>query len=244
MNKILSVKNLKKVFKGGTIAVDGISFDVRKNEVFGLIGPNGSGKTSTLRMLTMLLKPTAGEINFSGEKLDFLKADRIRKTIGYVPQGECLYGDLTIAENMDIFSKPYQMDEEQRQKNISYLLKKMEIFDRKNDLVRKLSGGLIKRTSIASALIHEPEIVFFDEITMGLDPNSRFHIWELIKDLKKTTTVILTTHYMDEAESICDRIAIFSQGKILELNKPQEIIKKYRAKDLNQVIGEIIAREK
>jgi ABC-2 type transport system ATP-binding protein len=244
MNKILAVKNLKKIFKGGTIAVDDISFDVYKNEVFGLIGPNGSGKTTTLRMLTTLLKPTKGDIYFGGNKLSAINAEKLRSKIGYVPQGDCLYGDLKVLENLDIFSKPYSIEEEKRQRNIYYLLNKMEINNRKNDFVRNLSGGLTKRVSITSALIHEPEILFFDEVTMGLDPNSRLHIWQLIKDLKKTTTIILTTHYMDEAESICDRIAILSQGKILELDKPKEIIKKYRAHDLNQVIGEIIEREK
>ncbi|OGD56790.1 hypothetical protein A2V71_01575 [Candidatus Berkelbacteria bacterium RBG_13_40_8] len=244
MEKVIEVKNLKKIFNHSTVAVDDISFDVFENQIFGLIGPNGSGKTTTQRILTTLLQPTAGEIKYHNRILTPKYANDIRNQIGYVPQGECLYEDLTVLENLYIFSKPYSISKEKRQKNIEALLQKLEIEERKNTLVKHLSGGLKKRASIATALVHEPKILFLDEVTMGLDPNARYHIWNLIKNLKKNTTIVLTTHYMDEAEDLCDKIAILSKGRILELASPKTVIEKYKVKNLNQVIGKIIEEEK
>jgi len=244
MQKVIEVKNLSKIFNNNTVAVNGISFDVRENEVFGLIGPNGSGKTTIQRMLATILEPTSGIIRYYGKELSETDANRIREVIGYVPQGACLYGDLTVAENLDIFSKPYRLENSQRIKNISNLIKNLGLEERKNTLVKNLSGGLAKRASIAIALVHEPKILFLDEATMGLDPNSRYEIWKLTEDLKKKTTIVFTTHYMDEAEKLCDRLAILSQGKILELDLPQKILSKYQAKNLNEVIAQIIKKEK
>lgn len=239
MKPAVAVQNLKKVFKGSVTAVDNISFEIKPNTVFGLIGPNGSGKTTTLRMLTTILQPTSGSIVFSHKKLGANSANEIRKIIGYVPQGACLYSDLTIEENLDIFSRPYHLDQQTRQKDIHELLDRLGLADRKNTLVKNLSGGLAKRASIASALIHKPKILFFDEVTMGLDPSSRYHIWQLVSDLKKETTIILTTHYMDEAEKLCDQIAILFEGKIVELDSPGSILTKHQAVNLDEVIGEI-----
>jgi len=240
----LEIKNLSKIFDKGFVAVDGISFSVNENEVFGLIGPNGSGKTTTQRMLTTILSPTSGEIKF-GSRIIATEADRywMRYRIGYVPQGDCLYRDLTIDENLEIFAAPYKMSEKQKKDNIELLLDQLDITGRRKSLVRNLSGGLAKRASIAAALVHNPKIVFFDEVTMGLDPNSRYQIWKLIKELKKTATIVFTTHYMDEAEELCDRMAILSKGCILEIESPEKIIAKYKAKDLNHVLGEIIEKE-
>ncbi len=243
MESIITVQNLTKVFGGKTVAVNDISFSVDKNTIFGLIGPNGSGKTTIQRMLTTILQPTSGTIKYKNHDLGNGDINDIRRIIGYVPQGESLYGDLTIGENLDIFSRAYGLSDKKRQQRFDELLEKLKLKDRKNDLVKNLSGGLIKRVSIAVSLVHEPEVLFFDEITNGLDSTTRIHIWQLLKDLKKTSTIIFTTHYLDEAENLCDKIAIMFEGKILELDEPQTIIKKYKSKDLNEVMSKIITKE-
>jgi len=243
METIISVSNLTKVFGGKTVAVNEISFEIEKNTIFGLIGPNGSGKTTTQRMLTTILQPTSGTIKYKNHDLENGDINNIRRIIGYVPQGESLYGDLTIGENLDIFSRPFGLSNNKRQQRFDELLEKLKLKDRKNDLVKNLSGGLIKRVSIAVSLVHEPEVLFFDEITNGLDSTTRIHIWQLLKDLKKTSTIIFTTHYLDEAENLCDKIAIMFEGKILELDEPQTIIKKYKSKNLNEVMSQIISKE-
>lgn len=240
---VLEVKKIKKFF-GKLKAVNGISFAVDENEIFGLLGPNGSGKTTTQRILTTLLAPTSGEIYYDNKQLSDENANDIRHRIGYVPQGECLFGDLTIEENLRFFATPYNLDKNHKKNKINELLERLELGDRRKHLVKNLSGGLNKRASIAAALLHEPKILFLDEVTMGLDPNSRYHIWGLIRELKNTTTIIMTTHYMDEAEDLCDRIAILSKGKIMDIDNPHKIIKRYHAKDLNEVIGRVIEREK
>lgn len=240
---VIEVKNLKKRF-GKNDAVAGISFAVEENEILGLLGPNGSGKTTTQRMLCTILDPTSGVIKYHEKKLNGNTVDNIRFEIGYVPQGECLYGDLTILENLIFFATPYNLKKEKQSAKIEELLELLSLNEKRNDLVKNLSGGLNKRASIAAALVHEPKILFLDEVTMGLDPNSRYHIWQLIKELKKTTTIVMTTHYMDEAEDLCDRIAILSKGKIMELDTPKRIVEKYQASDLNHVIGKVIEEEK
>jgi len=240
---VIEVKNLKKNF-GKLKAVKGISFAVEENEIFGLLGPTGSGKTTTQRMLCTVLTPSGGTIKYHNQKISAENIDGIRRIIGYVPQGECLYGDLTIEENLRFFAAPYRLSKEKISSRIRELLVLLDLTERKGDLVKNLSGGLNKRASIAAALVHNPEILFLDEVTMGLDPNSRYHIWQLIRELKKHTTIVLTTHYMDEAEDLCDRIAILSKGEIVELDSPENIIRKYDSKDLNQVIGKVIEEEK
>lgn len=243
MESVLEVKNLKKRF-GKIKAVDGISFDVQENEIFGLLGPNGSGKTTSQRMLCTVLEPTSGKIKYHGKSINPENIDNIRREIGYVPQGECLYGDLTIAENLRFFAKPYNLGSQNLEARIKDLMELLSLEEHRTELVKGLSGGLNKRASIAAALVHEPKLLFLDEVTMGLDPNSRYHIWNLIRELKKHTAIVITTHYMDEAEDLCDRIAILSKGKILELDSPARIIEKYQAKDLNEVIGKVIEEEK
>lgn len=242
METVIKVKNLRKNF-GKVNAVNGISFEVFKNEIFGLLDPNGSGKTTTQRMLSTVLTPTKGSIKYYGSKSQAENIIQIRHEIGYVPQGECLYGDLTIEENLRFFAKPYNISQAQINERIDQLMELLELNDRRKTLVKNLSGGLNKRASIAAALTHQPKILFLDEVTMGLDPNSRYKIWELIRKLKETTTIVMTTHYMDEAEDLCDRVAVLSKGKILELDRPKNIIKKYQEKDLNGVIGKVIERE-
>lgn len=244
METIISVSNLTKVFNGKTVAVNDITFQIEKNTIFGLIGPNGSGKTTTQRMLTTILQPTSGIIKLKNHDLAHDDINNVRQIIGYVPQGESLYDDLTILENFDIFSRAFNINSSKRTKRFEELLTKLHLKNRKNDLVKNLSGGLAKRVSIAIALIHEPEILFLDEITNGLDSTTRLHIWQLLNDLKKTSTIIFTTHYLDEAEKLCDKIAIMFEGKILELDSPKNIIKKYSSANLNEVMTKIIAETK
>ena len=238
-NIIVEVKNLTKVFKNN-IAVNKISFDVTKNQVFGILGPNGSGKTTTLRMMTTILSPTSGEIFIEGKdyKID---PQQIRLDIGYVPQKDALYGNLTCYENLDLFFSAYPYSDN-RKNRILEVLDEVDLLDVKNRLARDLSGGMAKRLSIACAIVHKPKVVFFDEITMGLDPVARNNIWKLVRKLKDHSTVIMTTHYMDEAEELCEELIIMSSGSIIARGNPQEIVKKYHAKGLHEVIT-LIAKE-
>jgi len=234
MEITIEVEKLVKQF-GKKIAVDGISFSVEKNCVFGLLGPNGSGKTTTLRLLATTLEPTSGKIKI--DKLVFNKnsENKIRHLIGYVPQKDALYPDLTVWENIDLFSSAYSYSTDRR-KRIDEVLEQVNLSDCKDSLCRNLSGGMAKRVSIACALVHKPSIVLFDEITVGLDPQSRYQIWSLVRQLKKYSTVIMTTHYMDEAEELCNKIVIMESGKIRATGTPKELISKFNAKSLNDVM--------
>jgi len=234
---IVEAKNLIKVFSAGNVAVNSISFDVDKNQVFGILGPNGSGKTTTLRMLTTILDPTNGEIRIEG--VDY-NADpqKIRLDIGYVPQKDALYGNLTCHENVDLFFSAYPYSEN-RKNRIREVLEQVDLLEVKNRLAKNLSGGMAKRLSIACAIVHKPKVIFFDEITMGLDPVARNNIWSLIRKLKEHATIVMTTHYMDEAEELCDELIIMAEGAIIAEGNPKEIINKYQAKGLHEVISQI-----
>ena len=232
MDEVVIVKNLKKYF-GKKKAVRGISFGVKKNTIFGILGPNGSGKTTTLRMLTTLLSPTSGSIEIERMKYE-TNLQNIRCDIGYVPQVDALYKNLSVWDNVDFFFAPYRYDG-RRKDRIIEILQKVNLLDNKKTLARDLSGGMLKRLSIACAVVHKPKIVFFDEVTMGLDPVARQMIWDLVRELKMIATVVMTTHYMDEAEELCDYIIIMKEGTIVSEGKPAEIISKYKAKNLQEV---------
>ncbi len=234
---IVKVKDLTKIFSAGNIAVNSISFEVEQNKVFGILGPNGSGKTTTLRMLTTVLSPTSGEIFIEHHNYN-TDQQKIRLDIGYVPQKDALYQNLNVYENVDIFfaAYPYEGD---RKKRIREVLDDVNLWDSRKVYARRLSGGMAKRLSIAAAIVHKPKVVFFDEVTMGLDPVARGNIWELVRSLKKTSTVIMTTHYMDEAEELCDELIIMAEGSIISRGNPKEIIKKFNTKGLQDVITSI-----
>nr|MDO8079847.1 ATP-binding cassette domain-containing protein [Candidatus Freyarchaeota archaeon] len=220
---IVETNNLTKVFGGKFTAVDHISFEVEKGEIFGFLGPNGAGKTTTVHMLCTLTQITEGEARVAG--IDVKKQpDEVRKKIGLVPQDISVDDDLTAKENMDLHGKLYHMPKNLINKRIPELLKVVELTDWKDALVKTFSGGMRRRLEIAEGLMHRPEILFLDEPTMLLDPASRVSIWEYVKSLNEQgITIFMTTHYMDEADKLCDRVAIIDYGKIVTIGNPEEL---------------------
>ncbi len=218
MNTIISVKDLKKNY-GTFEAVKGISFDVLEGEIFGLLGPNGAGKSTTLEIMETLRPKTSGEVIVNGLDLD-KEPDDIKKIIGVQLQTSGFYPGLNLLELIALFAGLYNQKVEPME-----LLKLVNLADKAKNKYKEMSGGQKQRFSIATTLINKPKIVFLDEPTTGLDPQARRNLWELIKDIRdKGTTVIITTHYMDEAEQLCDRIAIMNEGKIIALASPDKMI--------------------
>lgn len=215
MNKIIEVRNLTKKFDD-FLAVDNISFQVEAGEIFAFLGPNGAGKTTTIRILTTLLQPTSGEIRINGFN-PLTNPDEVRKSFGIVFQDPSLDDELTAFENMEFHGVLYKVPKEIRRKRIEEILKFMELEERKNDLVKYFSGGMKRRLEVARGFLHQPKILFLDEPTLGLDPQTRNRIWSYIKNLneKEETTIFFTTHYMDEAERVAQKIAIIDYGKIV-----------------------------
>ena len=220
---IIEVKNLTKKFNGFT-AVDHISFNVEEGEIFGLLGPNGAGKTTTIKMLTTLLRPTEGKATVCG--YDILKQrDEVRSSIGIVFQEPALDNRLTGRENLDFHARLYGLDKKTRHKRIEEVLEMVELKDKADVIVRDYSGGMQRRLEIARGLMHYPRVLFLDEPTLGLDAQTRRHIWEYILSLnqREKTTIILTTHYMEEADYLCQRMAIVDFGKIVALDTPANL---------------------
>ncbi len=218
MNTIISVKNLRKNY-GTFEAVKDISFDVYEGEIFGLLGPNGAGKSTTLEIIETLRDKTSGTIIVDGMDLD-KEPNNIKQVIGVQLQTSGFYPGLRLIELIDLFAGLYN-----QVVNPMDLLKLVNLEDKARNKFKELSGGQKQRFSIATTLINKPKIVFLDEPTTGLDPQARRSLWDLIKDIRsKGTTVIITTHYMDEAEQLCDRIAILDEGKIISLASPDKMI--------------------
>ncbi len=224
-DSIITVSGLFKKFKDFT-AVDNISFDVRKGEIFAFLGPNGAGKSTTIKMLTTLLHPTDGKITLNGFDPARDK-DGVRKSLGIVFQDPSLDDDLTAYENMQFHAVCYRVPSGIRSGRIEELLKFVELWDRKNDLVKTFSGGMKRRLEIARGLLHHPTILFLDEPTLGLDPQTRNHMWNYVKDIneKEGMTVFFTTHYMEEADRVAERIAIVDHGKIVAMGSGEELKK-------------------
>jgi ABC-2 type transport system ATP-binding protein len=216
----IDVRNIVKKF-GTFTAVNGISFSVENGEIFGLLGPNGAGKSTLIRMLTTLLAPTSGTAVING--FDILqKADDVRRSIGVIPQAMTSDLELSVEENLIIFAKLYGVPHGKREKLIDELLAAVELTQWRSAPVKNLSGGMRRRVEIARGLVHEPRIFFLDEPTTGLDPVSRVAVWEMLAKIKaeRDLTVLLTTHYMDEADKLCDRIAIVDHGELKALDSP------------------------
>lgn len=234
MEVIISVKNLVKKFKNFT-AVDNISFDVKKGEIFAFLGPNGAGKSTTIKILTTLLDPAKGEIEINGNNPKTDK-EKVRKEFGIVFQDPSLDDDLTALENMNFHAVLYKVSKNIRNIRIEELLKFVELWDRRNDLVKTFSGGMKRRLEIARGLLHHPTILFLDEPTLGLDPQTRNHVWNYVKDInkKESMTVFFTTHYMEEAERVANRIAIIDHGKIIATGTANELKKKTNTNSLEE----------
>lgn len=223
MTIAVKTENLTRRFKD-LVAVDNISFEIQQGEIFGLLGPNGAGKTTTLSMLATMLEPSSGTATISG--IDIRKdPDGVRRSIGIVFQDPSLDEELTAWENMDFHGRLYRIPKAVREQRIAELLKLVELTDRKDDIVKTFSGGMRRRLEIARGLLHRPGVLFLDEPTLGLDPQTRNHLWQYIATLAKENgiTIILTTHYMEEADRLCDRIAIIDHGKIIAIDSPKNL---------------------
>ncbi len=233
-NNIIDVKNLVKNFKDFT-AVNDVSFDVKKGDIFAFLGPNGAGKTTTIKMLTTLLTPTSGTITLDGINV-IQDAERARKSFGIVFQDPSLDDELTANENMEFHAVLYGIDKKTRRERIEELLTYVELWDRKNHLVKTFSGGMKRRLEIARGLLHHPEILFLDEPTSGLDPQTRNHIWDYVKKLNQSEkiTVFFTTHYIEEADKYAENIAIMDHGKIISKDSPSNLKKQTNSKDLEE----------
>lgn len=219
---IISVKNLTKTFDGIT-AVNDISFEVQEGTIFGFLGPNGAGKTTTINILCTLLSPSSGSASIAGH--DCMKNPaEVRKAIGIVFQDTTLDKDLTAYENLIFHAYLYNVPKKEMRARVDDVLNFVDLYDRKNDLVKKFSGGMKRRLEVARGMIHHPRVLFLDEPTLGLDPQSRTNLWEFIAKLpeKHNVTIFMTTHYMEEAE-VCDKIAIIDNGKIISLGSPDEL---------------------
>lgn len=239
---IISVKNLTKKFKDIT-AVDDISFDVQKGEIFAFLGPNGAGKSTTIKMLTTLLDPTSGNVTVNG--LPLQQKDAIRHSFGIVFQDPSLDDDLTALENMYFHSLLYGIPKDTRDKRMKDLLEFVELWDRRDKQVKDFSGGMKRRLEIARGLLHHPKILFLDEPTLGLDPQTRNHTWNYIKNInkKEQMTVFFTTHYMEEAERIADKVAIIDHGKIVAQGTSEELKKLTKTKTLEEAFLSLTGHE-
>lgn len=231
---IISVKNLVKKF-GDFVAVDNISFEVNKGEIFAFLGPNGAGKTTTIKMLTTLLDPTSGTILL--DDFNVIENPRdARKSFGIVFQDPSLDTELTAYENMEFHAVLYGIPRSVSEPRIKELLELVELTDRKDEFVKNFSGGMKRRLEIARGLLHHPRVLFLDEPTLGLDPQTRNHIWRYIKGLneKEGVTVFFTTHYMDEADRAANRVAIIDRGKIIKEGTPESLKKETRTATLEE----------
>ena len=219
---IIKVRNLTKKFNGLT-AVDHISFDVKKGEIFGFLGPNGAGKSTTINILSTILSPTEGEATINNFNI-LSQKNEVRKSIGLVFQDSSLDDQLTAEENLRFHAKLYGVPSDEYKKRKKEVLQLVDLWERQNEIIKNFSGGMKRRLEIARGLIHYPAVLFLDEPTIGLDPQTRAHLWDYILKLKqeKEMTIFMTTHYMNEAEN-CNRIAIIDHGKIIVLNSPDNL---------------------
>ncbi|MEB3357043.1 MAG: ABC transporter ATP-binding protein [Synechococcales bacterium] len=226
MTPAVCLQNVHKVY-GNVPVVNDVSLNIQPGEIFGLLGPNGAGKSTTIRMVTTLTRPTQGDIVVAGYDVQKQPAG-VKRNIGVVLQQTSVDTDLTVWENMEFHGRMHHLPNPQRQQEIERWLEYVELADRRDDLVKTLSGGMKRRLQIARALLHKPQILFLDEPTVGLDPQTRRRLWEIIKELNQQgMTMLLTTHYMEEVEYLCDRIGIMDSGKLIEIGTLHELRQKH-----------------
>jgi ABC-2 type transport system ATP-binding protein len=240
---IIEVKNLTKKFDDIT-AVDGISFSVKQGEIFAFLGPNGAGKTTTIKMFTTLLQPTSGKILVNGFD-PVTNSDDVRCSFGIIFQDPSLDDELTAFENLEFHGVLYGVPKKIRHARIEELLKIVELEKRRDDLVKEFSGGMKRRLEIARGLLHHPKIIFLDEPTLGLDPQTRNHLWGYIKEMneKEGITVFFSTHYMEEADRMSDRIAIIDNGKIVAEGTAEELKAKTKAITLEDAFLQLTGKQ-
>jgi ABC-2 type transport system ATP-binding protein len=220
----VEVRGLVKRY-GDTVAVDHLDLDIRRGEFLSLLGPNGAGKSTTLRILTTLMPPTEGRVVIAGYRVPE-ENDRVKPLLGLVPQEIALYDTLSARQNLRFFARLYGLSGGDLERRVTELLTGVGLLDRADDPVRTFSGGMQRRVNIAAALVHEPEIIFLDEPTVGLDPVSRNAVWKVLEDLKaRGKTIVLTTHYMEEAEALSDRVAIIDHGRVIAQGTAAELIR-------------------
>jgi ABC-2 type transport system ATP-binding protein len=234
-------EKLTKVF-GGVTAVDHVAFDIHRGEVFGVLGPNGSGKTTTIRMLCGLLTPTSGTATVAGFDVR-TQSEEIRRNIGYMSQRFGMYEDLTVAENLDFYSSLYGLTGEEKRKRMEELFDELGLRARIKQLVGTLSGGWKQRISLACAIAHHPQVLFLDEPTAGVDPAARRRFWDTIYELARGgTTILVTTHYMDEAAR-CQRIAFLSRGHLIAIGTSEEVTRQFGKATIEDVFIELQQRD-
>ncbi len=242
-DKAVEVSGITKRY-GSITAVDHVSFEVVEGEIFGFLGPNGAGKTTLIRMLTTLLKPSEGSATVAC--CDVAKEpEKVRREIGVVPQAMTSDLDLTGFENMDIYGRFYGISSKERKERIKHLLEMVGLSSRANDLVAAYSGGMRRRLEVARVLVHRPKILFLDEPTIGLDPQSRHVVWDFLRKLREgdSMTVFLTTHYMEEAEALCNRVAIIDSGKIIAIGSPNELKSQIPGNDIISLTFESLSED-
>lgn len=222
-NPAISLNNLFKIFQD-ILAVDKVTLEIEKGEIFGLLGPNGAGKSTLIKILTTMLRPSGGTASIFGHDIT-QETDVVRSCIGVVFQDATLDGKLTGRENLDFHAQLYGLDRDVRRKRIDEILELVDLRDKADMLVETYSGGMQRRLAIARGLINHPPILFLDEPTLGLDAQTRRHIWEYIKEMnvREEMTILLTTHYMEEAERLCKRVAIIDHGKIVAMDTPEAL---------------------
>ena len=240
---MIEVKNLVKKFKQFT-AVNDISFSVNDGEILAFLGPNGAGKTTTIKILTTTLSPTSGELKVAGYN-PVTEKDKVRRSFGIVFQDPSLDEELTAYENMMMHAVLYRIPSVKRKEKIKYLLEFVELWDKRRELVKNFSGGMKRRLEIAKGLLHHPKILFLDEPTLGLDPQTRNHIWEYIKKMneEEKMTVFFTTHYIEEAEKIADRVVVIDGGKIVAVGTPTKIMAQAKKDNLEDAFIELTGHQ-
>ena len=237
MNAVLSARNLRKCY-GDQVVVDGLILSIQRGECFGLLGPNGAGKTTTLRLLLGLIEPDAGELSLLGHTVP-QHARNARLRVGVVPQMDNLDPDFTVTENLLVYGRYFGMQDAEIEARIPMLLEFANLTNKRDAKIPTLSGGMKRRLTLARALVNDPDIIFLDEPTTGLDPQARHLIWQRLRELTaQGKTLLLTTHFMDEAERLCHRLAILDEGRMIAQDTPQALIQQHIEPQVVEIFGE------